>query len=170
MAKYISPKDTATEVRKALKAAFPDTKFSVRTHTYAGGASINVNYFDGPNQKAVEEVAKQFEGASFDGMIDLKSYHDSEYNGEMVHWGADYVFVNRDFSPEVIAQAEEFTRLAIEADGGDAGPGWWGEFPQAFYRARKDDEFFRWETNFWALRNIAASWLVEGRALAVKVA
>jgi hypothetical protein len=36
--------ETAKEIRKALKAAFPKVKFSVRSHCYAGGASIDVSY------------------------------------------------------------------------------------------------------------------------------
>ena len=46
----------------------------------------------------VKEVAGDFSGASFDGTNDLKSYHRNIYHGEVVHWGADYVFCNRDHS------------------------------------------------------------------------
>lgn len=168
--RYVSLKETNVELRKALKEAFPGVKFSVVGESYAGGASARVRYVDGPKVKDVEKVAKQFEAASFDGMIDLKSYHTSEYKGEEVYWGADYVFVNQEFSEEVTSQAKEFVELAIAEDGGTPGPGWWGEFPQAFHRARKDDESFRWgEQNYWSLVNIASVWLVEGRTLMVKV-
>lgn len=166
--KYMSPADTAKELRKALKEAFPGQVFSVRTHTYAGGASIRVRYVDGPGPQEVEDVARKFRGASFDGMTDMKSYHDSEHNGETVHWGADFVFVNREFSEKVVEQAEEFTRLAIEEDGGIAGPRWFGEVPQAFWRSA-NGEHLGFETNYWALLNVASRWIVEGRALAVKV-
>lgn len=84
---HFSVVETAKLLRKALKDGFPGVKFSVRSDSYAGGASIRVRYEDGPFKKDVEAVAKQFAGASFDGMIDLKSYHDSEYEGRTVSWG-----------------------------------------------------------------------------------
>ena len=68
---YLSCADTAKLVRAALKKAFPGVKFSVRSDTYAGGASIRVRWTDGPTTKAVEEVAKVYEGGGFDGMIDM---------------------------------------------------------------------------------------------------
>ena len=35
-------------LRAALKEAFPEVAFSVRSRTYAGGASIDVTWRDGP--------------------------------------------------------------------------------------------------------------------------
>lgn len=103
MPKYISCTDTAKLVRKALKQSFKGIKFSVRSKTYSGGASIDISWTDGPTTKQVDEVAGQFAGATFDGMIDLKSYHRSDLNGEEVHFGADFIFTTRHYS-------EEFTR------------------------------------------------------------
>ncbi len=166
--RYVSVTDTAKEIRAALKAAFPGVKFSVRSDKYAGGASIRVYYTDGPALRAVEDVAKQFAGATFDGMIDLKEYHTSQHNGEVVHWGADFVFVNQDFSPEVTAQAEEFTRLALAEEGVESHRGWYGGTPQAFLRARKDDDWFGWESNWHSLVRLASIWITEGRTLIVR--
>ncbi len=45
---YLSCADTAQLVRAALEQAFPRQKFSVRSHTYAGGASIDISWTDGP--------------------------------------------------------------------------------------------------------------------------
>lgn len=72
--RYLSCADTAKLVRKALKAAFPGQRFSVRSDTYSGGASIRVKWIDGPTEKAVKAVTDPFESAGFDGMIDLKYY------------------------------------------------------------------------------------------------
>lgn len=102
--RYLTCAETAKLVRAALKAEFPTVKFSVHSKTYSGGSSINVSWQDGPATKMVERIAKRFAGASFDGMIDLKSYHDSELNGETVHFGADYVFCNRTFSRGMLEQ------------------------------------------------------------------
>lgn len=98
MARYISAADTSKLIRKALKAAFPGTKFSVRTSTYSGGASARVTYTDGPAYEDVNRVAGAFAGGSFDGMIDLMSYHTSQLDGEDVRYGTGFVFVNRNLS------------------------------------------------------------------------
>lgn len=96
---WLSCADTAKLVRKALKADFPGVKFSVRSHEYAGGASINVRWTDGPTSKAVDGTLSLYSGASFDGMIDLKSYHDSmlmtDDGPQVVHFGADFVHGSR---------------------------------------------------------------------------
>lgn len=97
----IDSADCAKLVRAALKQAFPSVKFSVRTDRYAGGSSVDVKWTDGPTSDAVERVAKRFEGATFDGMIDLKEYkRDSMLNGEPVSFGADYVMCTRLVSVE----------------------------------------------------------------------
>ena len=69
---WITCADTAKLVRGALKRAFPDVKFSVRSDTYAGGASIRVRWTDGPTSEQVDAVTGAYAGADFDGMIDLK--------------------------------------------------------------------------------------------------
>lgn len=119
---------TAKLVRLALKKAFPGEKFSVRSDTYANGASIDISWVDGPTQSAVDEVGRQFCGARFDGMVDLKVYtehwlmpdgsvaiaHSPGTNGSfteivgdppsgdavLVSFGADYVFAHRKLSAE----------------------------------------------------------------------
>lgn len=69
---WLSCTDTAKLVRKTLKGAFPDSKFSVRSSSYSGGASIDVSWTDGPTVRAVDAVVGGFAGANFDGMIDMK--------------------------------------------------------------------------------------------------
>lgn len=68
---YFSCAETAKLVRNELKSRFPGVKFSVRSNTYAGGASINVSWVDGPAAKMVDAVAKQFAGGRFDASIDM---------------------------------------------------------------------------------------------------
>lgn len=103
--KYLSCAETAKLVRQALKESFPGVTFGVRSKTYSGGASITVHWIDGPTSGQVDAVAKRFEGASFDGMIDLKSYHDGMLDGQRVHFGADYVFTERKHSAEAMRRA-----------------------------------------------------------------
>ena len=125
--RYISVTDTAKLIRPALAKHFPGIKFSVRSESYSGGASINVSWTDGPRTKEIDLIIKGFEGRSFDGMNDLASpqhswinpdgqaelaYRPDSYGGsipefvsdaphpaaEMVHFGANYVFSNRHIS------------------------------------------------------------------------
>lgn len=91
MTRYISQTETAQIIRKTLKEQFPKVKFSVKQHYN----SIYVRWTDGPALTRVSPVVKAFEGSTFDGMYDLKSYVTSEYEGEEVQFGADYVFPER---------------------------------------------------------------------------
>lgn len=101
--RYLSCAETAKLLRMALRESFPGVKFSVRSKTYSGGASISVHYVDGPATKLVEAVADQFSGAYFDGMIDYKGYKRHRLDGELVSLGADFIFVRRDLSAGPIA-------------------------------------------------------------------
>lgn len=106
--RYMSCAETAKLVRTALKEAFSGVTFSVKSRTYSGGASIDVEWTDGPTSKEVEAVAKQYEGATFDGMQDLKSYKsDVLLNGERVHYGADFIHCKRDYSADLLRECAE---------------------------------------------------------------
>lgn len=141
---YLSCAETAKLIRAQLKKHFPGSKFYVRSKTYSGGASIDIDYVDGAPLDQVERIAKSFEGADFDGMIDLKSYNESYLmpdgsalpadisgtttsrgyiderhytapaNAKKVHFGSDYVFVNRHYSPE---KAQPIIRAICEKHG-----------------------------------------------------
>jgi hypothetical protein len=113
--KYLTVAETAKLIRAALKAEFPGQKFSVRSDSYAGGASIRVTWTDGPTVAAVEATAKMYEGATFDGMTDMKSYKETPLAGpdgtvEQVHMGADFVFCTRELSDEFKARLAEVAR------------------------------------------------------------
>jgi len=125
--RYLTVAETAKLVRQALAKHFPGSKFSVRSNSYSGGASINVSWDDGERTAVVEAIVKGFEGTSFDGMNDLATVQDSwilpngdadlayrpesyggsipgfvsdapHPNAELVHFGANYVFCNRHIS------------------------------------------------------------------------
>lgn len=108
--RYLSCAETAKLIRAALKSSFPGVKFSVRSHTYAGGASIDVKWTDGPNVSDCERVAKRYAGATFDGMTDMKTYHrdllSTDDGAEVVHFGADFVFCTREHSTGFLASLE----------------------------------------------------------------
>tara|TARA_R110000868_G_scaffold350752_1_gene612089 strand:+ start:16225 stop:16770 length:546 start_codon:yes stop_codon:yes gene_type:complete len=98
MTRYINVVETAKMIRTALKESFPGVKFSVKSSSYSMGASININYVDGPTNAQVKAVISVFEGSYFDGMTDYKGLNYSSLDGEEVRFGADFVFVNRKFS------------------------------------------------------------------------
>lgn len=146
----ISVADTAKLVRKALKHNFPGFKFSVRSKSYSGGASIDVDWTDGPTTPDVDKIIKRFEGASFDGMIDLKSYKNSvlsheDGTAEEVHFGADYIFSHRSFSDEakakIIAGIDEKYGGEFDDNRNYSGMGavLWGS--SVFYRESREVSF-----------------------------
>lgn len=102
MTKYISVVDTAKMIRKALKEAFGAVKFSVVSDKYSGGASIRVKWTDGPNQDQVKAIAQTFQGGYFDGMQDYAGSTYAMIDGEKVHFGADYVFFDREYSDKAV--------------------------------------------------------------------
>jgi hypothetical protein len=132
---YISVTDTAKLLRRALKAAHPGVKFSVRSSSYSGGASIRVGWTDGPTSQEVDQTAQLYRGATFDAMVDMKSYHstllaDDAGNVRDVHFGADFIFTERDLSDEYIARVAVDVEKAKRMLSGYEGPcaGWCSTF------------------------------------------
>lgn len=97
---------TAKRVRKALKAEYPDVKFRVRSSTYAGGASIDISYTDGPRERDVNAFLSPFAGCDFDGMTDMRTYRDdvlvANPDGTYTTYdsGANFVHAQRRISQE----------------------------------------------------------------------
>lgn len=118
MNRYISQTETAKLIRKTLTKNFPGTKFSVKQDYN----SIYVRWTDGPASTVVNRVVKFFEGASFDSMYDLKSYRYTQWNGEEVQFGCDYVFCERTYTlpfvEEILKQYQQrWGRTTIEIGG-----------------------------------------------------
>ena len=131
---YLTCAETAKLVRAALKREFPGVKFSVRSDTYSMGASIRVRWTNGPTQSNVQAVTNQYAGGRFDSMIDLAygaehwltpdgrailhrtyghsyasenvtlEHRTAPKGSRLVHFGANYVFADRDLSPEFTAE------------------------------------------------------------------
>jgi hypothetical protein len=114
---------------------------------YAGGSSIDIVWTDGPTQKQVEAITAPFQGARFDGMIDLQ-YSASQWycdehgarvaevyghgmgedgprdsrccaKAEHVNMGVSYVHERRELSAEFSAELAVRVRKesGMEADG-----------------------------------------------------
>ncbi len=93
---YLTCAETAKRLRLALTTTFPGVRFSVRSHRYAGGASIDVRWVDGPASAEVQRVGNRFEGATFDAMTDCKDYKTAlSEGGQRVQYGADFVCCQR---------------------------------------------------------------------------
>lgn len=71
-AEYLTLARTAALLRHRLRREFPRVKFSVRSRSYAGGASVDVNWTDGPGMDRVDEVARMYAAADFDASIDMQ--------------------------------------------------------------------------------------------------
>lgn len=102
---YLTCAETAALVRQALKEAFAGVKFSVKSKTYSGGASITVSWTDGPNAVQVESVTQGFKGSYVDGSIDYKGSVYHMLDGQPVSLGADFIFTSRNHSAEAIEAA-----------------------------------------------------------------
>jgi hypothetical protein len=103
--KYFTCAETAKLVRQSLKEAFPDVKFSVRSSTYSGGASIGVSWTDGPNAAQVEAITRGFKASYFDGSIDYQGSIHHMMDGQRVRFGADYITTNRRHSDTAVQSA-----------------------------------------------------------------
>jgi hypothetical protein len=124
--RYLSCADTAKLVREQLKATFPGAKFSVRSDTYAGGASIDVSWTDGPLVADVDAAVKCFESRWFDGRDDsTHSYGDTLWTWpdgsvELLHFGSHYVMTHRSLSEDYLAHLETYAADLV-AKYGHAG-------------------------------------------------
>jgi len=102
--KYDSLIKGSKNIRRELKDAFPKTKFSVRSRSYSGGCSIDVNWTDGPTSEEVEKITGKYQEGSFNGMEDIYEYSSTNVWPD-VFGGAKYVMWNRQYSKEAYLQA-----------------------------------------------------------------
>ena len=105
MRTYINKKDTAALIRKALKEAFPDMKFSV----VSGGSNtcsvLAIRWEDGANEAQVSAVINRFKGVSFDGMTDSTNTRYYLMDGKEVSFYYDYINYHRTNSDAAIQRA-----------------------------------------------------------------
>ena len=102
----------AAMIRKELKAAFPQTKFSVTSDSFAGGDSVRISWVDGPADRQVKEITDKFQYGHFDGMNDMYEYSNDRSDLPQ----SKYVQTSRSFSDTV----EEATRQQLMKDYGIA--------------------------------------------------
>lgn len=90
--RWIHPRDVTRLIKRALKAAFPNQRFSVR---YRPFGYTTVEWVDGPERIVVADIAQKFDGAEFDGDTDSWRYRPSDYQGELVQFGIHRVYCDR---------------------------------------------------------------------------
>lgn len=97
----IDVNETSKIIKRTLKVAFPNVKFSVRLSKYAGGHSIDAHWTDGPTDRQVKAIMDRFNGKGFDGMTDCSFYcGERMYQGERVDFHSGYVNGSRRYSAE----------------------------------------------------------------------
>ncbi len=102
--KYDSLTKGSKNIRRELKDAFPETKFSVRSSSYSGGDSIDINWTDGLTSEEVEKITDKYQQGSFNGMEDIYEYSKANVWPD-VFGGAKYVMCQRHYSNEAYLQA-----------------------------------------------------------------
>ena len=65
---------TAKAIRKELKLAFPNIKFSVSSKNYSGGNSVDVCWVNGPTYDSVKKIVEKYQYGTVDGMTDGYNY------------------------------------------------------------------------------------------------
>ncbi|GAA3510068.1 hypothetical protein GCM10022234_00320 [Aeromicrobium panaciterrae] len=113
-------KETGQEIRKALKAAFPGVKFSLRGSRGTGYGWFSLSWVDGPTTGQVREITGGFQSSYFDGMDDSNHhipatmYADPDGVIREHRFSCKGVNGSREYTPEAIAWMDAY----IDAHGG----------------------------------------------------
>lgn len=65
MSKYKDTTESARDIRKVLKAEYPNTKFSVRVKRFSMGSSVDINWTDGPLETEVADITAHLKGGDY---------------------------------------------------------------------------------------------------------
>lgn len=166
--------ETGKEIRKALRAAFPGVKFSLRGSRGTGYGWFSLSWTDGPTTRQADAVTNGFRSSYFDGMDD--STHSIPATVYALEDGTLYepryhcngVNSSRDYSPEATAWARSY----IDAHGGpDSFTDWPAEdYHLAIHRVLSgiDMTGLDWSTvplvtPGYSGRRVASSYCVETR-------
>lgn len=109
----------ARNIRKELKAVFPNIKFSVRSESYSMGCSIHIGWTDGPLTDEVEAVVNKYEYGTFDAMTDCAGSIDSQFID--LFGGARFVSPSRSVSDEAfnkVAKAQGYPQAVFNPKSG----------------------------------------------------
>ena len=62
---YKDTTQSAKDIRKVLKAEYPNTKFSVRVKRFSMGSSVNIIWVDGPTEKEIADKTAHLKGGEY---------------------------------------------------------------------------------------------------------
>ena len=99
-------KTAAKNIRKELKAAFPATKFRVRSKSN----SVSVYWDDGATTKSVKEIADKYQYGTFNGMVDM---YENNPDHDSSKGAAKYVLCQRYVDDHFAAQVESLVTEAF---------------------------------------------------------
>lgn len=95
--------EVAKLIRRELKEKFgKNTKFSVRSSSFAGGNAVDVSWVDGPRIDEVDPIVNKYQDGHFDGMTDMYVHGPNKD-----HPTVKFVQTHRDFSDEKLEAATE---------------------------------------------------------------
>lgn len=106
----------AAAIRKELKAAFPNTKFSVTSESFSMGDAVRIDWTDGPTSAQVDAIVRKYQYGHFDGMIDMYEYSNRRDDIPQTK----FVSTQRRFSDDAyrwaIAEVQNHYRCTIALD------------------------------------------------------
>jgi hypothetical protein len=94
----------AKMIRSELKEKFPDVKFSVRSETFAGGNSVDIEWTEAVTTTDVNEVISKFRDGYFDGNSDCYEYYRNNDDIPRVK----YIMLQRNISQECKNSVADF--------------------------------------------------------------
>ena len=87
-------------IRKELKHAYPQTRFTVTTKSYANGNSAAVRWENGPTSQMIDDITCKHKAGNFNAMEDIYEYDHSKADTPTVK----YVMQNRIISDDKRAE------------------------------------------------------------------
>lgn len=99
---------TASEIRKELKKAFPGFKFSVRSSNFSMGDSVDIDWIDGPTTEQVESITDKFQYGHFDGSVDMYEYSNTREDIPQ----AKFVQTQRSMSNQIVEEIRKLNEIA----------------------------------------------------------
>lgn len=91
----------AKAIRKELKQKYPNTKFSVRSESFAGGNAVRVEWTEGEQTQEIDAIVGKYQYGSFDGMTDSYNYTNRIEEIPQVKW----VTTDRKIRPQTVAKS-----------------------------------------------------------------
>lgn len=86
----LTAKETAALIRKDLKEAFPETKFSITSEITGQFDNVTVSHRGGVEPEGIRDYLSKFQSTEYNTMDDYHELKGFEYNGQQ-YIGADSI-------------------------------------------------------------------------------